>query len=249
MNPNEWLIVIPARLASERLPLKPLVDLAGKPLVVRVFENLAPLTQSGAKVVVAVDDHRTLDACNDFGIHAIMTAPSHQSGTDRCAEVARQFPERTFILNVQGDEPFVSCADLRNLMTLTTAHKPPMATLGYPSSNLKDYTNPNIVKIVVSDNNEALYFSRAPVPFNRDLMGSGNQDIAHVQHLGIYAFSQESLANFCRLPPTNLEKVEKLEQLRAVAAGWKILIVQASAKSLGIDTPDDLIRARKVFNG
>lgn len=249
MDPKEWLIVIPARLASERLPLKPLVDLGGKPLIVRVFENLEPLENAGAEIIVAVDDERTLSVCRDFNIKAMMTATSHKSGTDRCAEVAGHFPKKKFVLNVQGDEPFVSCEDLKRLMTLMATKNPLMATLGYPSSDFKDYTEPNIVKIVVSGKDEAIYFSRAPVPFERDAMRSGNKNIEHIQHLGIYAFTRESITQFCKLAPSSLEHVEKLEQLRAVAAGWKILVSRASAKSLGIDTPEDLARAQKVFHG
>ncbi len=256
MDPKEWLIVIPARLASERLPLKPLVDLGGKPLVVRVFENLVPLRATGAEIVVAVDDERTLRVCRDFKIQSMMTSIDHRSGTDRCAEVAGHFPQKRFVLNVQGDEPFVSCEDLKKLMALMAANNPLMAannplmaTLGYQSSDLKDYSDPNVVKIVVSGKDEAIYFSRAPVPFDRDRMRLGNNQIDHLQHLGIYAFTRESLSQFCKLQPSFLEQVEKLEQLRAINAGWKILVCRASSKSIGIDTPDDLIRAQQVFHG
>lgn len=249
MTPNDWLIVVPARLASERLPSKPLLDLGGKPLIVRVMENLLPLHATGVEVVAAVDDERTLQVCQKFGLHAVMTSAQHQSGTDRCAEVAREFPARKFILNVQGDEPFVKLDDLKNLMELMESKTPKMATLGYPSSDLSDFTNPNIVKIVLSSNNEAIYFSRAPVPHDRNGIRDHQKTMKHLQHLGIYAFSQDSIHQFCQLPPSELELIEKLEQLRALDAGWKILVTKAGHKSIGIDTPEDLKLAQKVFHG
>jgi 3-deoxy-manno-octulosonate cytidylyltransferase (CMP-KDO synthetase) len=249
MDPKEWLIVIPARLKSERLPNKPLLDLGGKPLIVRVVENLQPLKDIGVQIVVAVDHEETHKVCREHGIDSIMTSLSHKSGTDRCAEVARKFGARKFVLNVQGDEPFISCDDLINLAKLMSSQKPPMATLACSSTNNEDYRNPNVVKVVVSDKDEALYFSRAPIPFDRDGMQVANPEIRHLQHQGIYAFTQESLMKFCQLPQSTLEQVEKLEQLRALAAGWKILVTKSSFKSLSIDTPDDLMRAKAVLDG
>ena len=249
MSFDDWLIVIPARLASERLPQKPLLDLGGKPLIVRVFENLSPLLARGIEIIVAVDHELTAKTCADYKVPFAMTSPSHKSGTDRCAEVALKYPGRKYILNVQGDEPQVNKDDLLRLMEAMSSGKSAMATLGFLSSDLIDYQNPNIVKIALANDSSALYFSRAPIPFDRDSMRAENKSITFVQHLGVYAFTQDSLRDFCRLTPSPLEQTEKLEQLRALSAGWKIQTITASNKSIGIDTPEDLEKARKVFHG
>lgn len=249
MDLSNWVIVIPARLASERLPQKPLADLAGKPLIVRVYENLKPLRASGAEVIVAIDSHLTAKTCEQYGVPHRMTSTAHISGTDRCAEAAAAFSDRQFVLNVQGDEPFLDCDDLRRLMTTMAVEKTRMSTLGFLASDILEYGDPNIVKIAVNDRQEAIYFSRASIPFDRDAARTGLKTRNHIQHIGVYAFTQESLREFCSLAPSSLEQIEKLEQLRAINAGWKIRIVQANKKSIGIDTPKDLENAQKVFHG
>ena len=227
MNFSNWLIVVPARLKSERLPRKPLADLAGKPLLVRVYENLLPLAGLGARIVAAVDHDDTARACDAHKIARVMTDESHQSGTDRCAEVARSESSFKFILNVQGDEPFVSLDDLKSLMTAMEASTHPMGTLGFRRHDRDAYLDPNIVKIVMTGNRTAIYFSRAPVPFDREYIRSAKADLSFIQHQGVYAFRREALIDFCALPPSDLETTEKLEQLRAVEAGWKIYVADA----------------------
>jgi 3-deoxy-manno-octulosonate cytidylyltransferase (CMP-KDO synthetase) len=243
----QWLIVIPARLKSERLPRKPLANLAGKPLIVRVFENIAPLMKQGAHVIVAVDHEETAQACAQFNIPTVMTKDSHQSGTDRCAEVAAKFPDRQFILNVQGDEPFVNLDDLRQLMTTMEHSHHPMGTLGIIRQDWEAYIDPNTVKIVVAHDSTAIYFSRAPIPYDRDTFRAGRTTIRFTQHLGVYAFRRESIQTFCALPPSPLEQTEKLEQLRAINAGWRIAVSYAKFASIGIDTQEDLAAAQRKF--
>jgi 3-deoxy-manno-octulosonate cytidylyltransferase (CMP-KDO synthetase) len=248
MDFNRWLIVIPARLNSERLPRKPLADLAGRPLIARVYENLKPLEDLKAKIIVAVDHVDTAKACEVFKIPFVMTSDAHQSGTDRCAEVARTLPDRPYILNVQGDEPFVELADLQNLMTEMNHRNHVIGTMGFQRFDREGFEDPNVVKIVSNSTGKAIYFSRAPVPFDRDASRDASARIQYTQHIGVYAFKRETLLAFCDLPPSKLEKTEKLEQLRAIEEGWSISIVHATTPSLGIDTPEDLKKACKRFS-
>ncbi len=256
---TNWLIVVPARLASTRLPEKAVLDLGGKPLVVRVYENLAPLMMAGAQVVVAVDDDRVAAACRQHKVPYIMTSRDHATGTDRCAEVARLHPDqsRPFILNVQGDEPFIEPQDLIRLCNAFAAQQgreramaggspvTRMGSLCFRSRDAQSFASPSCVKVVCSNFGHALYFSRSPIPHDRDHGGRLADEF--LVHMGVYAFDREALGIFCELPPSPLEKMEKLEQLRALEAGWRILMQQASGESLGIDTPDDLEVARARF--
>jgi len=239
---KDWLIVIPARLGSSRLEAKPLADLGGKPLVVRVYDRCAPLAQLGAKVLVATDHPAVIAALEGHGITGVLTASTHQSGTDRVAEVARQHPH-PFVMNVQGDEPFIDALDLEQLARRASA-TPGFAigTLLYRNQDHGDFLNPNIVKCVRASDGMALYFSRAGIPHHRDGDGMAK---GFWHHLGIYAFTQESLRRFCSFPPSSLEQTEKLEQLRALENGMSILTVEARTKSIGIDTPEDLQVARE----
>ncbi len=240
---NNWLIVIPARLSSTRLPQKPLADLAGKPLVVRVYERLKPLVEKGADVVVATDSDEVMAACRQHQVPSIMTDAAHQSGTDRCAEVARKRP-KPFIMNVQGDEPFVNCGDLEALARLMTEQHAGMGTMMHKNQKRTDYDNPNCVKVVVNDAHQALYFSRSPLPYYR-----APQTFAYFwQHLGVYAFSAETLQKFCSLPQHALELAESLEQLRALGHNIPIVVSVADHPAIGIDTPEDLEAARARFS-
>ena len=251
---QDWLIAIPARLGSERLPRKPLVDLGGLPLIVRVAQNLASLVAQGAALVVATDATEVLDVCAQHGIEARITAAEHQSGTDRCAEVGRAF-DRTHILNVQGDEPFVTVAALESLMQAFAARPDAdMATLVSATTDLRLANDPNAVKAVRARDGYALYFSRAPVPYDRtaqNLLARGQALTPPVpqfwHHMGVYAYRLSRLEDFVRLGPSPLEEIEKLEQLRALEAGWRIWLEPTAHSHRGIDTPSDLEAARARF--
>jgi 3-deoxy-manno-octulosonate cytidylyltransferase (CMP-KDO synthetase) len=238
-----WLVVVPARLKSERLPEKPLQDLGGLPLIVRVARNLAPLAAAGAEVVVATDAEKISSICAAHGIKAVMTDVAHQSGTDRCAEVAAKFSDHPYVMNVQGDEPFVSIEDLRRLAAAMRRQATiDIGTLVYENRDPVLAADPNVVKAVRRADGTALYFSRAPIPFRRD--ANPPLPATYWQHIGIYAFKRERLLAFVKLPPSLLEQSEKLEQLRALEQGWRLWLEPATHWSRGIDTPADLEAAR-----
>ena len=244
---KDWLVVVPARLGSERLPRKPLADLGGKPLVVRVVENLHPLKAMGAKIIVATDSEEVIAACRSQGINSQMTAAHHVSGTDRCAEAAQATSE-AFVLNVQGDEPFVHIDALKSLMqAMTSRPDADMGTLVVPSKNLTMAADPNVVKAVRAHTGYALYFSRAPLPYDRTKHAGGNLPRQFYQHLGVYAFRRQRLMDFVALGPSPLELTEKLEQLRALEAGWRLWLEPTPHGARGIDTPEDLEAARAHF--
>ena len=245
---KDWLIVIPARLGSERLPKKPLVDLGGKPLIVRVAENLRPIAESGATVIVATDSEEVSKVCEQVAIKVKMTGLSHVSGTDRCAEVAAAYPQ-PFILNVQGDEPFISTDALKSLMqALSSSSEADMATLVVPSQNQSLARDPNTVKAVRAQSGYALYFSRAPLPYERTPHGGSHLPQHFYQHLGVYAFRRQRLMDFVALGPSPLEQIEKLEQLRALEAGWRVWLEPTLHGARGIDTLEDLEAARAFFD-
>ena len=241
---DKWLIVIPARLASSRLPEKPLANLAGRPLVLRVFDRIRPLADLGASMVVATDHEKIRDVCQKAGVPVRMTREDHQSGTDRSAEVAKD-SDRSYILNVQGDEPFIDLDDLRKLMSyMEGSASRQMGTLVYRNHSEEDFHDPNVVKVVVAAGETALYFSRAPIPYRRADAGGPE---GFWQHLGVYAYRREMLQNFCAMKPGLLEMTERLEQLRALERGECIHVVEASHRTIGVDTLQDLLRAERSF--
>lgn len=244
---DQWLFVVPARLGSERLPRKPLVDLGGKPLVVRVAENLAPLVTRGAALVVATDSPDVLSICQKHGVKAVMTRVDHPSGTDRTAEAA--LPERRpFIMNVQGDEPFVDPEDLVRLAAaMESRAEADIGTLVFQSRDQKLAQDPNAVKALRRLDGYALYFSRHGVPYDRAAKERRHLPDVFWHHMGVYAFRREKLQEFVKLKPSPLEQAEKLEQLRALENGWKIYLQPAHTFARGIDTPEDLEAARARF--
>jgi 3-deoxy-manno-octulosonate cytidylyltransferase (CMP-KDO synthetase) len=248
-------VVIPARYASTRLPGKPLLDIAGRPMIQRVVEQAA---LSGAdEVLVATDDARIAQAVHDPrrpGANvAVMTDAALPSGTDRVAAVARErgWGEATIVVNVQGDEPFVPPALIDQAAALLE-HDPDaaIATLATPIESLADFVDPNIVKVVTADDGAALYFSRAPIPWSRDGAPAGltSQQAwdGAMRHVGLYAYRVGALARITALPPSPLEQLEKLEQLRALQSGLRIVVGRCVvAPGPGIDTEHDLQRARE----
>jgi 3-deoxy-manno-octulosonate cytidylyltransferase (CMP-KDO synthetase) len=239
---ENWLIVIPARMHSTRLPRKPLADLAGKPLIVRVWENIKNSNLGKARIVVATDHIDILKVCQTYKIEAAMTSENHKSGSDRVYEVAESL-NYPFILNIQGDEPFVNVDDLLSLMNNFVAHDGvDMGTMGHFSQNFDDYQKPQVVKIVQNQQQQALYFSRAPIPnYSRE----GFAGFYH--HQGIYTYRKEALQKYCGSPASELEKAEHLEQLRALEIGLRIYVENSDNPSFGIDTPDDLEVAHEHY--
>jgi 3-deoxy-manno-octulosonate cytidylyltransferase (CMP-KDO synthetase) len=232
-------IVIPARLASTRLPAKPLLRETGKYLIQHVYERACE-AKCASQVIVATDDVRILEAVRGFGGRAVMTRDDHQSGTDRIAEVAADL-DADVIVNLQGDEPQFEAAALDRLADLVSSDPAcGMATLAVPITDRATYLNPNVVKVVCDDGGRALYFSRSPIPMVRD----GEPDFSRwphrfLQHLGVYAYRREFLLKFSASPPHPLEQIEKLEQLRVLGMGGVIRVGLVATAHRGVDTPED----------
>ncbi len=238
------LAVIPARLGATRLPRKPLRPLGGAPLVVRVWERVCALGLAD-QVVVATESREVLNVLNAHGAIGVLTSDQHPSGTDRVAEVARR-PEYAgcdIVVNVQGDEPFMRGDAMAGAIAMVRDHGFDLGTAaGRRGSEIM--SDPNCVKVVRADDGRALYFSRAPIPFLRDESDRPSRDALVLQHMGIYAARREALARWVSLPPHPLELVEKLEQLRALAAGLAMGVAIVDAPSWGeVNTEEDLVRA------
>lgn len=246
-KPPEFLVVIPARLGSTRLPRKPLADIGGKPMVIRVAERAQ---QSHAQsVVVATDSPEIQAACDEHRIECLLTSPDHSTGTDRIAEVAQllKLPANTLIVNVQGDEPLIP-PELINQVAQTLADNAACAisTVAVAIENAAEINNPNVVKVVLNRSGEALYFSRSSIPFVRDPEAAIH--VTHLRHLGIYAYRADFLQAFTRLEPAPPEQAEALEQLRALWNGYRIAVHTASkAPPAGVDTAEDLERVRRIL--
>jgi 3-deoxy-manno-octulosonate cytidylyltransferase (CMP-KDO synthetase) len=241
-------ILIPARLASTRLPDKPLADIAGKPMVVRVAERVADA--GAAQVVVAADHGSIVDACRAHGVRALLTRADHASGSDRLAEACEQLglAGDDIVVNVQGDEPLIDPALVRATAALLPAHPDcAVATAAHPIDDPADFLNPNVVKVVCDAAGRALYFSRAPIPCWRDGAGA-LPDPAPLRHMGLYAYRAGFLRRFPSLPPAPLERLEALEQLRVLWHGERIaVLVTDTLPGPGIDTPADLARVRALW--
>ncbi|WP_139751171.1 3-deoxy-manno-octulosonate cytidylyltransferase [Aeromonas media] len=245
-----FVVVIPARYASTRLPGKPLADIHGKPMVQHVVEKAL---QSGAdRVIVATDDERVQQALQTTGVEVCMTSVDHQSGTERLAEVCRHygFAADTIVVNVQGDEPLIPPAIIRQVADNLAAATAPMATLSVPIQDAEDAFNPNAVKVVTDKDGYALYFSRASIPWDRDRFAKSREQIgSHYQrHIGIYAYRAGFIQRYVDWAPSALEQVEALEQLRVLWYGEKIHVAQAlEAPPVGVDTQQDLDKVRALL--
>ena len=248
---NNFSVIIPARLASTRLPNKPLADLGGKPMIVRVAER-AKL--SGAElVIVACDDASIVKACQAHGISAMLTRSDHPSGTDRIAEVAAQLnlPKDAVIVNVQGDEPLIEPALIR--ATAAQIHAGvPMSTAAHPITSAAEAFNPNVVKVVLDKLGRALYFSRATIPWDRDGFAQTkehlNNDYRVYRHIGLYAYTNAFLQMYSTLEAAPIEQVEVLEQLRVLWNGYQIAVhITPDQPLAGVDTPEDLLRVQQYF--
>ena len=246
------MIIIPARLKSTRLPNKLLLPLGGIPLIIRTAKNAEKIDDT----VVACDSEKILEVCKAHKIHAILTSPLHSSGTDRCAEVARalDLPRNEIVINLQGDEPFLEESVVESLIN-SMRHTHFMASC-YKEISAENALDSNLVKVVISNDNFALYFSRSVIPFRRDSTDStrdsadsapAESKLIYNGHIGIYGFFAWSLAEFCALPKSPLESIEKLEQLRALWHRKEIFMTKVATKSIGIDTEADYKNAQKIM--
>jgi 3-deoxy-manno-octulosonate cytidylyltransferase (CMP-KDO synthetase) len=241
--------VIPARYASTRFPGKPLVDILGKPMIQWVYERTA-LSTSVDRVIVATDDERIAAVVRSFGGEVCMTRADHPTGTDRLAEVAAGI-ETDLVVNVQGDEPLIAPAMIDAAVAPLLADAAiVMGTLKTAITSVEEFLNPNVVKVVTDRAGFALYFSRAPIPYSRDFADSLEERFAEVgafKHIGLYVYRREFLLGYPRLPATPLENLEKLEQLRALEQGYRIMVAETAATSQGVDTPEDLEKVRSLL--
>jgi 3-deoxy-manno-octulosonate cytidylyltransferase (CMP-KDO synthetase) len=244
MSLAKVVVVIPARYGSTRLPGKPLVMLAGKTMIQRVFER-AKRAKRADQVIVATDDERIVKAVEAFGGEARMTRSDHRTGTERVAEVAAHVEGDVF-LNVQGDEPLLDPAAVDTaIASLLEEPQASISTVATPIKTPGDIMDPNVVKTVLDFESNAIYFSRAPIPWVRDT-GSKVQ-ARHLKHLGLYAFEREALLEYPTLPPGDLERIEQLEQLRWMENGWKIRVAEVEHDAVSVDVPEDVARVEKLL--
>ena len=259
---NHTVAIVPARLASTRLPGKALIEIAGKPMVCWVAER-ALAARNVDRVIVATDSQQIIDAVQANGVEAVMTAADHTSGTDRVAEVAAKLPHAQVIVNVQGDEPMISPETIERAVDamaveISRRNGAGIVTTWEPIESIDDLLNPDLVKVVLDGNKHAVYFSRSPIPCPRDAVkkhGSPEAALANEpellklfrKHTGLYVYRREVLLEFTKWNPSRLEKIEALEQLRALEHGVKIKVVEACARSTGVDTVDDLERVKALM--
>lgn len=249
-----YTVLIPARLGSSRLPGKPLADIAGIPMVVRVAQQVRSGVDSAVRIVVAADSAEIMTACEAHGVEAILTRQDHPSGSDRLAEASAilQLADDEFVVNVQGDEPLIDPGLVAAVAHVLSAHpEAAMGTAAHAIDNLSDFTNPNVVKVVLDASGLALYFSRAPIAWWRDGFVNGQMALpspAPLRHIGIYAYRVGFLRRFPTLAVAPIETTEALEQLRAMWHGYRIAVhVSEQAPGPGVDTPEDLERVRRIF--
>jgi 3-deoxy-manno-octulosonate cytidylyltransferase (CMP-KDO synthetase) len=261
-NPLQNVIaLIPARYSSTRLPGKLLLDVAGKPLILHTLER-AQQARTVSEVMVATDDTRIFDVVMEAGGKAVMTSPEHRSGSDRIAEVAEGVASGTIIVNVQGDEPMISPHTIDKAVgALIGDEAIDIATTSEAITEIDaELMNGNVVKVVTDTQGFAVYFSRSPIPFPREAMLERGDPVRAVRedpkllslfrkHTGLYVYRREFLLEFTKLPPSRLEQIEMLEQLRALENGARIMVVEVDERSIGVDTQEDLERVRQMLNG
>ncbi len=244
MSPPKVVIVIPARYGSTRLAGKPLISLAGKPMIQRVYER-AKLAEKADRVIVATDDERVVKAVEEFGGEARMTRTDHRTGTDRAAEVAAHVAGDVFV-NVQGDEPLLDPAAVDTAVNaLLEQPAAAISTVATPIKTPADIMDPNVVKTVLDFENYALYFSRAPIPWVRD--AASKIHVRHLKHLGLYVFQRDALLEYPTLPQGELERIEQLEQLRWLENGWRIRVAEVEHDAVSVDVPEDVARVEKLL--
>ena len=244
MSAAKVVVVIPARYGSIRLPGKPLVLLAGKPMIQRVYER-AKMAERADRVIVATDDERIVKAVEGFGGEARMTRTEHRTGTERVAEVAAHEQGELFV-NVQGDEPLLDPHAID--VAVNSLLEEPQASIGTVATPIKtpgDIMDPNVVKAVLDFDGNAIYFSRAPIPWVRDT--ASKIQVRHLKHLGLYVFQREALLEYPTLPQGELERIEQLEQLRWLENGWKIRVAEVEHDAVSVDVAEDVARVEKLL--
>ena len=246
---KNYLAIIPSRFASTRFPGKPLADIGGKPMIVRVIEQVSQVVPH---VVVATDDERIQQVVEKAGGPCCLTSPEHLSGTDRCAEAARIMASKTgmtfdVVINIQGDEPFIRPEQIKEILQSFDSKEVQIATLAKPFEKTDELFNPNYPKVILNRNSEALYFSRSVIPFLRNVEKKEEWVTQHrfYRHIGMYAYKFETLQNITRLPQSPLEIAESLEQNRWIEAGYKIKVQLTPYETYGVDTPQDLEMLKK----
>ena len=244
MSAVKLVVVIPARYGSTRLPGKPLVSLAGKSMIQRVYEQ-AKKAQRADRVIVATDDERIVNAVKGFGGEAMMTRTEHRTGTERVAEVAAHVEGDVFV-NVQGDEPLLdpNAIDVA-VNSLLEEPRASISTVATPIKTPGDIMDPNVVKTVLDFDGNALYFSRAPIPWVRDTVSKIH--VNYWKHLGLYVFQRDALLEYPTLPQGGLERIEQLEQLRWMENGWKIRVAEVDHDAVSVDVPEDVARVEKLL--
>ena len=244
MTTPNVIVVIPARYGSTRLPGKPLVQLAGQPMIQRVYAR-AKLARIVNRVIVATDDERIIKAVEAFGGEARMTRPDHRTGTERVAEVAAHETGDVFV-NVQGDEPLLDPAAVDTAVgALLSDSATSVSTVATPIKLPADIMDPNVCKVVLDFDENALYFSRAPIPWVRDT--AAKLQVRHLKHLGLYVFRRDALLEYPTLPQGELERIEQLEQLRWLENGWKIRVAEVAHDAVSVDVPEDIARVEKLL--
>jgi len=245
-----YTVIIPARYASTRLPAKPLADIAGKPMIVRVLEQAKK--SKATRVIVATDNQHVFDVVKSFGGEVVLTSEKHNSGTERLAEVINlcQFSDDEVIVNVQGDEPLIPPVIIDQVADNLVKYKTGMATLAVPITDVEEAFNTGAVKVVTDKDGYALYFSRSTIPWERDRFALSKTSIGdfYLRHIGIYAYRAGFIRQYIRWQPSSLEKIEMLEQLRVLWYGEKIHVAVAlETPAIGVDTQEDLDKVRAIY--